>query len=712
MPERPSPGELTEAPAPVAPAHELSSAVAPPPVPTSPEIGIGAVLALSACLLGLIGLAYSIYSFKFHGAQEILLLPTRVFFVFSLAFIAAPFLLLILHPRIPYLFVILPTAVCFLLYPVLSPHGVVFGQDALFNYQFASSFLNHATWVPGGNTTDQATTYAYFPGSGLFNSEGSVYLGIPLTSSFPWMLPLSRLLIVPAAVGAIGTRLVGPRAGLLGVFFYLAPPSITFNDLVQQEFGIQFLILTVLVITFLLYAPKENATALRILVLVFSSFVILSHHLTSYVIGVWLAGLALIPLLLWGKPMLDKLRAAAVALRYLTLFLLYVFFFTAAILLRQLTVLEKNLLLLLSSAPLATKTAAAGSSYPTYQLVWIIAGLGVLVFMGLLALRESLRGKPRPYLSTSLVIAMVILTISFVLFATPYSFVAIRTTEYALIVAAPAAAWYFLRHFVPTVDRWVRPAAPAPSRPRRSASRAWVAPTVAIGIAVLVFAGGNLVPGLSRDQFQPTKALAVNSPMYVTPAVFQDGVWARSHLNSSEDVWGDMLVYDVYAGIGGLKMPHGAYDVFNGTEFTPNNTARLHLGTYVVTDVYDTVLRADFYGSTHQEPSTPLLPAQVDRFGNATHFSIVFVDPVFTVYQLISPFYYVTFSEVGLPAGTSWSVTLGGSTQSTTNSSISFNELNGTHPYSVGAVSGFTATPSSGNVTVSGNSPKVTIAFA
>ena len=711
MPDSASEGMDATTPPSAAPPSDPSE-VGPSPSGARPsELGLAVVLAMLASLLGIVGLAYSIYSFKFHGPQDILFLPSRVFFVFSLGLTVAPFLLVLLSERVPYLLVLLPTVVCFLLYPVLSPHGVVFGQDATFNFQFASAVLTHGTWVPGANTTDQAVTYSYFPGSGLFNAEGSVFAGIPLTSSFLWMLPLSRLLIVPTAVYALGSRLVGPRAGLLGVFFYLAAPSITFNDMVQQEFAIQFFILTIVSITFLLYAPKEHATALRLLVLVFSSFVILSHHLTSYVTGIWLAGLAVIPLLLWGKPMLEKIRSAAVAVRYLAFFLLFVLTFTAAILLTQLTVLEKNLLLLLSNAPLATKTTATGSSYPTYQLIWIILSLGILVLLGILTLRHTVRGKGRPYLSTSLVISMVILTISFILFATPYSFVAIRTTEYALVVAAPAAAWYLVRRLIPKVDRAVRPIDPVRPRVHRSESRAWIAPAVAIAIAFFVFSGGNLVPGLSRDQYQPTHVLAVNSPLHVTAAVFEDGVWARSHLNANDSVWGDFLVYDVYAGIGGLTMPFATYDIFNGTHFTANNTHRLRLGAYVVTDVYDTELRADFYGSSGIEPVGPLLPAQVDKFENTSHFSTVFIDSVFTVHQFVHPFYFVTFSEAGLPAGTLWSVTLGGSTESATNASMSFDELNGTYAYTVGAVAGYSSTPSSGNVTVAGSSPTVRVTF-
>ena len=75
-----------------------------------------------------------------------------------------------------------------------------------------------------------------------------------------------------------------------------------------------------------------------------------------------------------------------------------------------------------------------------------------------------------------------------------------------------------------------------------------------------------------------------------------------------------------------------------------------------------------------------------------------------------SPTYPVTFTESGLPVGMTWSVALGGSTQSATGS-ISFTEPNGTYSYTVGSISGYAATPSSGTVTVSGSAVAVAVTF-
>ncbi len=73
--------------------------------------------------------------------------------------------------------------------------------------------------------------------------------------------------------------------------------------------------------------------------------------------------------------------------------------------------------------------------------------------------------------------------------------------------------------------------------------------------------------------------------------------------------------------------------------------------------------------------------------------------------------YSVTFTETGLPAGTSWAVTLNGTPESSATGTITFSEVNGSYAFSIGVVSGYTASPASGSVGVTGTSSSVAIAF-
>ena len=73
--------------------------------------------------------------------------------------------------------------------------------------------------------------------------------------------------------------------------------------------------------------------------------------------------------------------------------------------------------------------------------------------------------------------------------------------------------------------------------------------------------------------------------------------------------------------------------------------------------------------------------------------------------------YSVIFTESGLTAGTSWSVTLNGVARSSATTVIGFTMANGTNSYTVAPSSGFTASPSSGSVTVDGATMNEAITF-
>jgi hypothetical protein len=64
-----------------------------------------------------------------------------------------------------------------------------------------------------------------------------------------------------------------------------------------------------------------------------------------------------------------------------------------------------------------------------------------------------------------------------------------------------------------------------------------------------------------------------------------------------------------------------------------------------------------------------------------------------------------------LPFGTSWDADLNGATRNSTSATISFSEPNGSYTFEVGSVSGFTATPSSGGITLAGMGAFVHVTF-
>lgn len=80
--------------------------------------------------------------------------------------------------------------------------------------------------------------------------------------------------------------------------------------------------------------------------------------------------------------------------------------------------------------------------------------------------------------------------------------------------------------------------------------------------------------------------------------------------------------------------------------------------------------------------------------------------------KLAANTYQVTFSETGLPASTSWSVTFNGSSMSSPTASIVFISGDGTWAFTVGTVPGYTSAPSSGTVDVAGAAKTQDIAFS
>ena len=78
--------------------------------------------------------------------------------------------------------------------------------------------------------------------------------------------------------------------------------------------------------------------------------------------------------------------------------------------------------------------------------------------------------------------------------------------------------------------------------------------------------------------------------------------------------------------------------------------------------------------------------------------------------------YHVSFTESGIPNNTTWSVTVNGVPETATvknssGTSIGFSEPNGTYTYTIGSVSGYAASPSSGSITVAGAAQSLPIAF-
>jgi hypothetical protein len=115
---------------------------------------------------------------------------------------------------------------------------------------------------------------------------------------------------------------------------------------------------------------------------------------------------------------------------------------------------------------------------------------------------------------------------------------------------------------------------------------------------------------------------------------------------------------------------------------------------------------------------TPLVPASFGAIDTlAINGGNIFISGgIFNSiqYGLLTPpiVRHITFTEIGLPSGTSWNVTFNGTTSSNSSTTITFTVTkNGSYPYTVGNVPGYTASPSAGSVTVNGTDVNQQITF-
>jgi DNA-binding PadR family transcriptional regulator len=91
--------------------------------------------------------------------------------------------------------------------------------------------------------------------------------------------------------------------------------------------------------------------------------------------------------------------------------------------------------------------------------------------------------------------------------------------------------------------------------------------------------------------------------------------------------------------------------------------------------------------------------------------NLTLVDSVNETATFVVATYVVTFLEVNLNLGTSWSVTLDGKVNSTTGAVTTFTLPNGTYQYSISEPSGYTLTPSTGFIMVDGHAMTVNVPF-
>lgn len=97
---------------------------------------------------------------------------------------------------------------------------------------------------------------------------------------------------------------------------------------------------------------------------------------------------------------------------------------------------------------------------------------------------------------------------------------------------------------------------------------------------------------------------------------------------------------------------------------------------------------------------------------NPSNKNVYVTNPSSSSVNVIEGITTVSFKESGLPPELAWSVTLDGSTKSSTATSINFTVPNGSYSFTVESISGYSASPSSGSVVASGSATIKPIEFS
>lgn len=109
------------------------------------------------------------------------------------------------------------------------------------------------------------------------------------------------------------------------------------------------------------------------------------------------------------------------------------------------------------------------------------------------------------------------------------------------------------------------------------------------------------------------------------------------------------------------------------------------------------------------------MPTQLGPTGityDSANHNIYVADSDTNNVSILPQIYRLNVRESGLPPGTNWSATVGGTTFFSTTPTISFPETNGTLNFSVGPAVNLTASPSSGQVTVNGGPQWLNVTFS
>jgi hypothetical protein len=592
---------------------------------------------LAICLAGFLGLTALVLDLKsgIRGAPRAMLLAFY-------AMVCAPFLTAFWRVPKPS-FLAAPVAAMFLLYPIASPYGIVYGRDPIFNFAFTQDVVRTGFWQPG-IPRGPADAYSLYPLGNVFMSWIILTASLPGEVAFLWIGPVLRLLVIPAAVYSIGLRTFGPRIACLGVFLYLGTASVLYGLPVQQGTGVIFFALALLSLLVLTQHPTaEDRRRSQILFAVVAAGIVLTHHLSSYIFAAWLAGVAVIvvnPRFRSAQSGVQLARLTLLAIYFIAILSLYIVVVSYRVYVVHQGGFQVVLQRLLTpeSVPIGAGSTP-GRTFSLLEITWLGGSVMSLIGLAWISTRFFRGSGPHAMASANALVGALLVLVTLPFIATGQEYLPLRSTEYANLFLAPFAA--------ATLFRWSRPGPLRLPRFQPAALRSPSGVTIAgaILIASVVFMGGTLAQASMRTYFEEESDWSTNNALLYNSDWRRLAAWARAHYGVAR-VWGDHSAIDMFVGFAHMEVHYGSSVFFYAEEI---NRSHFQEGDTCIPSV-SLLCIGDFVAVTHRmldypsqfflEPEppvrAPLTPQQVGKFADSPYFALIYQDPTFSTYRVVA----------------------------------------------------------------------------
>ncbi len=481
-------------------------------------------------------------------------------------------------------------------YPLLASYNHIYNRDVLYNYQVASLYLENQHLVYDG-ATGQAEQYIKYPGVPLIHALTSLLTGIDLEMIYLFLLPLIRLLLMPAIIYLILSQFFSKNLSILGVFLYFSSFSIK-THIHNETLAVIFLFLIVY------FYLNEKIKFRKTLIIICAILILLIHHFTFYIL---LLGIILLIILNTYKYKLALILYPLIVLG--GLFIVFIipslnnsFLFYINLIIESITNMISNglvhdITLLLSKSN--------GINFNILEILFVLSAVGILFFLIGYSTKKAFEIRLNK-IKRIIVISLIITLITLPLLLTREYFIPLRIFELTLIGLIPIMIYSFESIYNKNSK-------------------------LVLSLLIILFIGGNLlIVGAQQRAFYNNTTITHNPANGITELFVYPEV-----LNQRADgyVLSDLLISDIYGGYFGLNIYYYPLDftkeVFVGQEIEDKSINQLkgYNYSYIVLHKYMLIDINDLFGQTLNQQA-------YSKFNLQNHIDRIYTTEMITIYWI------------------------------------------------------------------------------